>query len=290
MKIIKDMKKFRNLIYLLTLMMIAFSCKKHVIQYDSKNVQGEAEFQLHYMVPVTAEVVNNIYQVEINDQLYSNDDAPLYTYNAVPSGMVGAFFTSKVGENNIKLYKGTDLEPVYDQNVTLNKGKQNVVVYDFDKPPIVFDNGFPYTPEVTENTGETAWVKFYNFLYDTIGVPTSMKLQYQWQYVTDNETGDLSDWKNLGNPVAFGEATGWETVHVNKTDTISSGHGRINYRIRVIDQSGNDAGSLEVLNSRGNMVDYSDYWNAYIGRRYHHFFSGIRTANPTCAVRQFTAL
>lgn len=286
------MKKLRNLLYFLTFMATAFSCEKHVIQYDSKTVTGEgqAEFQLHYMVPVTSGVANNIYKVEINDQLYANDAAPLYTYNAVPSGVVGAFFNTKVGENNIKLYKGTDLEPVYDQNVTLSKGKQNVVVYDFDKPPAVFDNGFPYEPAVTENTGETAWVKFYNFLYDTIGVPTTLKLQYQWQYTVDNETGELSDWSNLGNPVAFGESTGWDTVHVNKTDLISSGHGRINYRIRVIDQSGNDAGSLQVLNSRGSMVDYSDYWNAYIGRRYHHFLSGIRTASPTSAVRVFTAL
>lgn len=271
-------------------MATAFSCEKHVIQYDTKTVTGGAEFQLHYMVPVTAGAANNIYQVEINDQVYANDASPLLTYNAIPNGKVGAFFNTKEGDNNIKLYKGADLEPVYDQNVTLAKGKQNVVVYDFTKPPIVFDNGFPYQAEVTENTGETAWVKFYNFLYDTVGVPTSLKLQYQWQYIVDNETGELSDWSDLGNPVAFGESTGWEPVHVNKTVNISSGYGRINYRIRMIDQAGNDAGSLEVLNSRGNMVDYSDYWTAYIGRRYHHFLSGIRTANPTSGVRVFTAL
>lgn len=284
------MKKLRNLMYVLTLMATVFSCKKHVIEYNSKNVSGAAEFELHYMVPVVSGVANNIYQVEINDQLYANDDGPLFTYNAVPSGKVGAFFTTKVGQNNIKLYKSTALVPVYDQNVTLTEGKQNVVVYDFDKPPIVFNTGFPFVADVTENTAEVSWVKFYNFLYDTIGVPTVLKLQYQWQYITDNETGDLSDWMNLGNPVSFGEATGWEKVHVNKTDTISSGHGRINYRIRMIDQSGADAGSLEVLNSRGNMVDYSDYWNAYIGRRYHHFLAGIRTANPVSGVRVFTAL
>lgn len=290
MKILKDMKKLRNLIYLLTFLATAFSCKKHVIQYDTKTVSNAAEFQLHYMVPLTAGAANNIYKVEINDQVFANDASPLYTYNAIPSGKVGAFFNTKVGENNIKLYKGADLEPVYDQNVTLSQGKQNVVVYDFDKPPVVFDNGFPYQAEVTENTGETAWVKFYNFLYDTVGVPTNLKLQYQWQYIVDNETGELSDWSNLGDPVAFGESTGWEPVHVNKAVEISSGYGRINYRIRVIDQNGNDAGSLEVLNSRGNMVDYSDYWTAYIGRRYHHFLSGIRTASPTSAVRVFTAL
>jgi len=290
MKIIKEMKKLRYLILFVSFLTAAFSCEKHVVEYESENVTGKAEFQLHYMVPLASLAGNNIYQVEINGQVFSNDAAPLYTYNAIPSGKVGAFFITNVGQNNIKLYQGPDHVLVYDQNVELTEGKQNVVVYDFQKPPKVFDNGFPYTPEVTEKTGETAWVKFYNFLYDTVGVPTTLKLQYQWQYITDNETGDLSEWSNLGTPVSFGEATGWEPVHVNKSIEISSGYGRINYRIRIIDQSGNDAGSLRVLNSRGAMVDYSDYWNAYVGRRYHHFLSGIRTTSPTAAVRVFTAL
>jgi hypothetical protein len=284
------MKNLKYLILLVTFLAAGFSCKKHVVEYDSVNVSGKAEFQLHYMVPLAALAGNNIYQVEVNGQVFSNDAAPLYTYNAIPSGKVGAFFTTNVGQNNIKLYKGPDHELVYDQNVELTEGKQNVVVYDFQKPPKVFDNGFPYEPVVTEKTGETAWVKFYNFLYDTVGQPTSLKLQYQWQYITDNETGALSEWSNLGTAVSFGEATGWEPVHVNKSIEISSGYGRINYRIRVIDQAGNDAGSLKVLNSRGSMVDYSDYWNAYVGRRYHHFLSGFRTASPTAAVRVFTAL
>ena len=58
----------------------------------------------------------------------------------------------------------------------------------------------------------------------------------------------------------------------------------------MIDAAGNDAGSLVVLNGSNKLVDYSDYWNAYVGRRYHHVLSGIRTQKPTAAVRQFTAL
>lgn len=284
------MKNLKNIIFLLTLVIFASSCKKHVIEYESTEISDLAEFQLHYFVPVAAGDTNNIYQVEINDQLYANKTSPLSTYNAIPSGAVGKFFTTKVGENNIKLYKGTTLNLTYNQNVTLTKGKQNVFVYDFNKPPIVFDNGFPYQSPTTDSTSKTGWIKFYNFLYEAVDVPTTMKLQYQWQYTVDIPNNIKSDWLNLGKPVGFGEATGWEPVTINKTVPLSESYARIDYRIRMIDAAGNDAGSLVVLNGSNKLVDYSDYWNAYVGRRYHHVLSGIRTQKPTAAVRQFTAL
>ncbi|MEO6820478.1 MAG: hypothetical protein ABI266_05700 [Ginsengibacter sp.] len=284
------MKNLKNIIFVLTLVIIASSCKKNVVEYESTAISGLAEFQLHYFVPIAAGDTNNIYQVQINDQLYANNTSPLLTYNAIPNGSVGKFFTTKVGENNIKLYKGTTLNLTYNQNVTLTKGKQNVFVYDFNKPPIVFDNGFPYQSPTTDSTSKTGWVKFYNFLYEAVDVPTTMKLQYQWQYTMDINSGQKSDWINLGKAVSFGEATGWEPITIIKTDLISSGSARIDYRIRMIDATGNDTGSLVVLNASNKLVDYSDYWNASIGRRYHHVLSGIRTQKPTSAVRVFTAL
>lgn len=285
------MKKYINLLTLFLLSGI-FSCQKHVVEYDATTVSsGQAEFQLHYFVPLTASTENNIYKVEINGIVFANNTNPLTTYNAIPSGAVGRFFTTNKGQANIKLYKGEDLEPVYDQSVDLKAGKQNIFVYDFNKPPIVFDNGYPYVPEITEHTGSTAWVKFYNFLFEEEGTPTTLKLQYQCQYTVNDTTKEKSDWVNVGKPLAFGEATGWEPVHVNvSTTTITSGYDRVDYRIRVIDQDGNDAGDLQIMNSSGNFVNYSDWWTAYVGRRYHHVLSGMRAAKPTCAVRQFTAL
>lgn len=284
------MKKFKNLIYFLALAVTVLSCKKHVIEYNNKDLGQQAEFQLHYMVPIESETANNIYRVEINGQLYADNSGPLYTYNAIPSGAVGRFFFTKIGENNIKLYKGTDLELVYDQNCTLTEGKQNIVIYDFNQPPKVIDNGYPYVPLVTAHTSTVGWVKFYNFIYDSAGTPTPLKLQYQWQYILDNDTGEWSDWHNLGEPAAFGETSGWDTVHINKTVKISSGYARINYRIRVIGQDGSDQGNLQVMNSRGDMVEYSDYWYAYVGRRVHHFYAGMRTESPRSRVRLFYAL
>lgn len=288
------MKHLKKYLFLFAIAATLFSCKKDVIEYNTTPVTDQAEFQLHYMVPLNTGTVNNIYKVEINGELYANNTSPLSTYNAIPSGSVGKFFVTKPGVNNIKLYKGTNLELVYDQSVTLVKGKQNVFVHSFTQPPTVIDAGYPFTPLVTDSTAKVAWVRFYNFLYETDGVPTPLKLQYQRQYVVAYATPTTpevkSDWINVGSPVSFGEATGWEQIDVNKPIVISAGTARVDYRIRMIGANGADLGSLMVMNSSNAFVEYSDYWNASIGRRYMHILSGFRAAKPTSAVRQFTSL
>ena len=284
------MKQLTKYLFLVSIVATIFSCKKNVVEYDTETVKDEAQFQLHYVVPVTSGTANNIYKVEINGEQYANNTNPLSTYNAIPSGAIGLFFTTKVGQNNIKLYKSTNLDLVYDQNVEMTKKKQNVFVYDFSKPPMVFDAGYPFNSPVTDSSGKFAWVKFYNFLYETAGVPTALKLQYQRQYVINNDTNETSDWINVGPPVAFGQATGWELIDVNKTVVISSGNAYVDYRIRLIGADGSDQGPLRVMNSSGNFVEYADYWTAYVGRRYHHVLAGFRAAKPTSGVRQFTGL
>lgn len=287
------MKSLNKIWPVIVLAILITSCEKHVIEYDATPVtENAAEFQLHYIVPVTSGAANNIYRVEINGELIANESAPLSTYNAIPNGAVGKFYATQPGNTNIKLYKGqgSAQQLVYDQNTVLETGKQNIFVHDFSKPPIVINNGFPYPKIVTEHTGTTAWVKFYNFLYESAGLPTDLKLQYQYQYVADIATGQKSDWINVGNPVAFGESTGWEPVTVIKAVEISSGSARIDYRIRLIGTDGSDQGSLKVMNSSGNFINYSDWWTGFIGRAYHHIFSGMRAANPRSAVRVFTAL
>ena len=285
----------KNLIKILSLFFIlatlGTSCKKHVVEYNSTDLpKTSAEFQLHYFVPVVAGAANNITRVEINNQLYNNSTTPLVPYNALPSGAVGLYYTAPSGTTNIKLYQGATPTLVYDQNCTLTSGKQNVFVHDFTKPPVVIDNGYPYETVSTQETGLFGWVKFYNFLYETAGVPTPLKLQYQYQYTIDNTTGLKSDWLNLGNPVSFGEATTWIQIPVNKTVDVSAGTARIDYRIRRIGTAGEDLGPLQVRNSSGTMVDYADWWNATIGRRVHHIFAGYRAATPISSMRLFTAL
>jgi hypothetical protein len=280
MKIIK----YLSLILAVTLMA---SCEKVPIEYDANPIGNMAEFQLHYVVPVTSAAANNITKVEINGQLYANNKAPLNTYNAIPGGAAGRFFIVNPGTVNIKMYQGTNMDQlVYDQNTTLVVGKQNVFVHDFAQPPVVIDNGYPYIRRETVETDSTTWVKFYNFLYETAGVPTTLKLQYQY---VSHRTSQLV---NIGEPVAFGQSTGWQQVLLIKlpTDLVTSGSRRIDYRIKVVDDGGNIVGDLQVRNSSGNMVSYADYWTGYLGRWTHHIFCGYRAATPTSAVRLFYAL
>lgn len=278
------------MILILAVALVASSCEKNVIEYDAHNVQQEAEFQLHYFVPVTSGSANNIYKVEINGEMYANSSSPLATYNAIPSGAVGRFYATRAGTNQIKLYRSEQLDLVYDQSCQLEKGKQNIFVYDFSKPPIVINSGYPFESVITDSTAKVAWVRFYNFLFEKEGEPTSLKLQYQRQYTLNYDDNTKSDWINVGEPVAFGEATDWQQVDVNKSVELSSSYGRVDYRIRVIGADGSDQGDLQIANSSGKFVNYSDWWTAYVGRRYMHILSGIRTTKPTTAVRQFTAL
>lgn len=278
MKVIKYLSLFLA-------MALAVSCEKHVVEYDAVPIEGMAEFQLHYMVPVAAALANNITKVEVNGQLFANTKAPLATYNGIPSGAAGRFYAVNPGNVNIKMYQGTDMGTlVYDQNVTLTAGKQNVFVHDFNLAPVLHDNGFPYIARETVTTDSITYVKFYNFLYETAGVPTTLKLQYQY---IDFHTKAMV---NIGEPVAFGEATGWEQVQVIKTDPINTGFGRVDYRIKVVDDNGNIIGDLQVMKTNGSYANYSDYWTGYIGRRVHHIMSGMRAAAPVSAVRQFWAL
>lgn len=288
------MKNLNKLLIILALVLLGTACEKHVVEYDAELIDDEstAQFQIFYMVPVTTGTANNINKVELNGILLTNETTPLSTYNFIPSGAVSKFFTTKPGTVNLKLHRGAvnNLTLAYDQNFELPAGKYNVVIHDFNKPPVLIKNETPYPSVTTEFTGTTAWIKFSNFLYETAGIPTALKLQYQFQYVVDNVTGQKSDWANVGKPVAFGEATGWEPVTVNKTVEISAGTARIDYRIRLIGADGSDQGSLRVRNSAGSMVDYADWWNANIGRIYMHTLAGFRAATPVSSVKLATVL
>ncbi len=126
------------------------------------------------------------------------------------------------GTVNLKMYMTTKILPaadslVYDQSIAMAKGKQNVFVHDFEEVPMIFDNGFPYIKRETVTTDSIAWVKFYNFLYDTVDVPTTKIIQYQY---VDTRTSALV---NIGTPVAFGEATDWVQVTVVKSVVVSQG-------------------------------------------------------------------
>jgi hypothetical protein len=269
---------------------LTVSCEKNVIEYNTTPITDVAEFQLHYFVPVNAVAANNINRVEVNGKMISNIKAPLATYNAIPSGAVGRFYTVNPGNVNFKLYMTAKLDPkgdslVYDQSVTLATGKQNIFVHAFDQVPVLFDNGFPYQARETVTTDSTAWLKFYNFLYETAGVPTTKIIQYQ---IVDARTSALV---NVGVPVAFGESTDWVQVTVVKTDIVSPGSRTYTFKMQEVDASGTVIGPLKIMNTSGTYVDYSATATLFIGRRYHHTMAGFRAVKaPNSSVRIFTAL
>ena len=259
------------------------SCDKHEILYNTEPVGDKAEIQIHYFEPVAAAAANYIDSVYINNTLYSSvlGSGQLLTYNGVPGGSAGRFFAVKAGEANIKFYRRDVI--VYDVNVNLQSGKQNVFIHDLKKAPIVINNGYPYremptTSVANWDTDSLVTVGFYNFLYETAGVPYSGKIQYQYQ---DYRT---KEWKNVGKAVAFGEFSGRELIVVVKETFNSQGARRVDYRML------DDAGEiLRVMNSSGGMVNYSDWWTATIGRHYMHIYGGFRVATPVAAIRVWTS-
>lgn len=279
------MKFFKYLTYSLALMLMVVSCDKNEILYDTEPAP-EAEFQLHYFEPVANNASNYIDSVYVNGKKVTcvKGGGNLLPFNAVPSGSVGRFFSAPAGSTKLDLYRKGNL--IYSVNINLAKGKQNVIVHDFDKDPIILDNGYPYQ-HVSGNASASTWgtdslatIKFVNLMYEETGKPYEGKLQYKWQNPRTKE------WENLGNPVAFGEATDRVPVLVVKSVFNSSGYCRINYKIFT-----EDGKELQHLNSGGKTVNYSDYWNAYIGRSYMHFLSGIRTSKSIrVAVKQWTSL
>lgn len=291
------MKRIHKILAFVMMIAALSSCEKKVFEFEAEKISDESpQIKVFYMVPLPTGTTNNINKVEWNGVVIANEFRALSPFNFLPSGttggVVGKYYALGSTSGNLKLYRGvvTSLTLAYDQNVNLLPGKQSVFVHSFTQPPVIIADPMPLPRVTSEHTGTTAWIRFINMMYESPDVPTDLKLQYQWQYTTDNETGDKSDWFNLGQPVAFGEATGWEPVTVNKTVEISAGTARIDYRIRLIGADGSDQGSLEVRNTAGNLVNYSDWWNAQIGRVYNHVFAGYRdinnSTNPGVGIRQ----
>lgn len=279
------MKVIKYLTYVLALSLM-FSCDKHEILFNTTDVDDTmAEFQLHYFEPINNEASYYIDSVFVNDVLYSSvhGSGQLVPYNGVPGGAVGRFFAVKAGDVNFKFYRGGDV--VYNQTVALKSGKQNVFVHNMSKAPVVLDNQYPYNDLSaatgrleTWETDSIAGIKFFNFLYEDGITPYSGKLQYQY---TDART---KEWKNLGEPVGFGEATDRVKFIIVKDDKNSAGSCRFNYRIL------NDKGEvLECTNGSG-MVEFTYNFTPSIGRSYMHILGGTRTEYPIASMSVWTSL
>ena len=262
------MKFIKYLTYSLALMLMVVSCEKHEITYPVEEAPA-AEFQLHYFEPIKNEAKNYIDSVFLNNKMIASSQggAQLIPYNGLPG--YAKFYSAQPGMNNLKLYRKGEM--IYDFDINLTKGKQNVIVHSLTEEPVIIDNRFPYptstTGDVTSlwGTDSLATIMFVNVLYEDGVKPYEGKLQYQFQHKRTKE------WKNIGEPVAFGEATTRTEVLIIKDDEVSQGKCRIDYRI--LDENGDE---LMTGSTSGKLSKYSDWWNATIGCSYMHFFRGNR--------------
>ena len=274
MKILKYIPLFMAAVGVLS------SCEKHEIEFPMDNVNSMTQVQIHYFVPTSTATANNIYKIEFGDQVYvqPNNASIMSTYNGQPSGSVGLFYTVKEDEPVLRYYLGPDHKLAYDRKVKLIHGrKQNVIVYDFDKDPLVIDTGYGengFTFDVTPSyyTDSIGYVRFYNLMYETEGVPYQGKIQYQAHYKSRWLDNDWTEWENVGEPIAFGECTSWAPVKIDQPQGAAYGQTSVYYRI--LDEEGNE---LQVMGQNGKYSNYSDYWTLYVGRRYQHFLRGFRS-------------
>jgi len=292
------MKKFRFSILAVLSILALVSCKKHDMfdGYDMTPVPDDhAEIQIHYFEPVLNNSSNYIDSVFLNGELYSSSrgNGVLTPFNGVPGYITGAFFDVPSGNVNMKFYRKDEV--IYDKNVTLTPGKQDVWVARLDLDPFVTDNGFPYWNKTAPATSvgwgsdSVAKVQFINMLFeDNTGHPATpatpypgkLKLQYQ-----DNKT---KEWVDVGDYVAFGEATERAEVRVRKPDgVITSGYESIMFRLLT------ESGDIFQYRSGADVTAYSDWQYSrtlYIGRVYEYIIGGVRTGrSPSTSVYTWTS-
>jgi hypothetical protein len=255
------------------------SCEKHEILYDTHDLADQsAEFQLHYFEPITNSSANYIDSVFVNGTLYSsvNGSGQLATYNGVPGGATGRFFAVAPGSVKFTFWRGGSV--IYDNVATLQKGKQNVYVYDLNEAPIVIQNDYPYASKIirdpataaTYDTDSIATGKIVNLIFETPGVPCQTKVQCQWRNDEKDADGNWV-WHDMGGPIGFGEATPLCGFIVHKTAFNSSGYQTLYWRFLKEDGS-----TFTYTNAYGNPVAFTDYWSTYIGRSYLYMLAGNR--------------
>ena len=281
--------KFLKYISICLLAVLFASCDKKDIEFPMEDVSNKAQIQVAYMCPKQAVTANYIYTVVINGVEYCNNGSSfLATYNYVPSGAVGLFYTVEPGDVNIRFLNNKG-EEVYNTNINVASGsKQMVVVYDFAQAPAIVPFKEPLKFPGVADTGDKCSVRLYNFLFESEGVPMTDKIQLGLQ---DTET---KEYKPVGEPVGFGEGSEFIAVDIDKlkgSGMNTSGSQRRDLCIYRIGADGSNKGVIQYTKSNGSTAGFTDYWTWYIGRGYLEFMRGVLDSKTyVVAMTQFTAL
>ena len=272
------MKNIKYFILALPLAALMASCEKHDLSFaDSDSTEGEALYQICYPRPVAVNTANGLDSLFLDGKKISGvGGRGMLAVNGYTPGS-NRHFTTSVGTHKLVAYKSNNI--VFEQDVTLEKGKQRVFIHNLDAAPVVIKDIYPLSPlhadgarpaERTFDSDSVARVRLYNFLYNG-STPYAGKLQYQWSNNSDGKY-IIGDWHNLGEPVGFGEATEYGEIIIHKTVNNSTGYQTI--RFRCLDEQGNQVAKL------------NDYWTQYIGRFSSHIMRGTLTG--TCGYTQLT--
>ena len=318
--------KYTVMIFTATFFMM--SCEKNGTQFDTTPVGDMALVQIHNQIPIPTGTEGNFFKVEINEVDISRNGGdppvnyPLNTWSSLPS--TGRYYQTTTGEANFKLYQGQDRVLKYDKNATLKSGKNSLVFYDFNQPPITFMEPDFYPVERDPYYSDTiTYVRFFHLMREKQGVSSNLKLQYQYQYVYNpvyteddenagkipagSKVGDAvptanrvrSPWINLGGPLSFGEDTGWQVVPCKREGWLTGNVNAARVEYRIVVAQGGVVG--ETMTAGDNLLicrtsrtaaavtttGFVDYRTGYVGRREFHFFSGYRDDIPGMAVAYY---
>lgn len=263
------------------------SCSKHKIYFDSENVTANsAEFQLfNDLAERSGEgaAVSRLECVVLGERdTLATSTYPLNTRNVIPSGSTTRFFVREPGTYTIKAWKlhsdaKAGAEPNYTGTFTITARKQTVHIFNWNMDPIVLDGDYPYIRSDRPNSTEYIYFNFINvFQEGTYSAdhsqmsPSTKRLQYQMRLNNASWDGmptGRTEWQNIGEPVGFGEQTGFCPVVVpNNGQGFTGGI--------AVDKIGYWAVTVytRVLDAdTGEQFIGEDYWSGIrLGRFLHH--------------------
>ena len=237
---------------------------------------------------VPAYTVGSAYTVEpgiCTVKLESEDDSVVWHYETDPDN------PSKLKKVIDQKFDGSgDSIAYYNRRTTyegatevaLEPGKlYQVIVWDSiggTAAPKVHEFGNVPTYEELDSTYQTRWAsaRFYNFMFDAPGVPTTGRLYFD---LRNKNNGDII--ANIPeNGLAFGEATDYFDTYCYP-DQVLNAYNEIYVRhdIRLVQLDGTESVLLK-----------NDYWTTRPGRSYHYFYYGSLDGQVVKrALKRFTA-
>ena len=256
--------------------MVASSCEQDEPElgwYDAD--MSQAFVQVYYMSLVANSSAENIKYITINGVEYTyNHQAMITPYNFAPSYIVGSAYATEPGRCTVKLETESGSESAgYTRTVVyegtteeaLTAGEiHQVIVWDNENQsaPIVHKFGTPTVYNDYDETGNCTWAsaRFYNFMFDEPGVPTTARLYFD---LREYSNGPIYASYPEGG-LAFGEATDYFDTYLDPAQMLgASRYVYVRHDVRAVWPDGTE----EILLK-------NDYWTTYVGKSYHYFYYG----------------